>query len=81
MSFNRTNAFQEHMERLLNPDGVDALQFPGQNQVSLASLDDPFVLQELEHVVHKQVKPDRSCGPNGNFPGTLKELSRNFLSY
>ena len=62
MSFNRTNAFQEHMERLLNPDGVDALQFPGQNQVSLASLDDPFVLQELEHVVHKQVKPDRSCG-------------------
>ena len=66
--------FQEHMERLLNPDGTEPLQYPDQSQVSIPSLDHPFTLNELDHVVSKQIKPDRSCGPSGTAPGTLKLL-------
>ena len=66
--------FQEHMERLLNPDNVEPLHYPDGHNVSIPALDDPFRIEELDHVVTKQVKPDKSCGPNGNSPGTLKIL-------
>ena len=32
------------------------------------------LFNELDYVVKKQVKPDKSCGPNGTSPGTLKLL-------
>ena len=41
-------AFQEHMERLLNPDQVESLEYPTSEQVSIPSLDKPFVLSKLE---------------------------------
>ena len=73
--------FQDHMERLLNPDGTEALQYPDQSQVSIPALDDPFALNELDHVVSKQIKPDRSCGPSGTAPGTLKLLPMPWLIF
>ena len=46
------SAFQEHMERLLNPDNVEPLQYPDhQATVSIPSLDDPLSYGELHHVV------------------------------
>ena len=73
--------FQEHMERLLNPDDVEDLQYPGPNHVSIPALDDPFRYEELDHVIQKQMKPDKSCGPNGNSPGTLKLLPLQWLLF
>ena len=73
--------FQEHMERLLNPDGTEPLQYPDQSHVTIPSLDDPFTMNELDHVVSKQVKPDRSCGPSGTAPGTLKLLPMPWLIF
>ena len=55
-------AFQNHMERLLNPDGVDEVE-PDQlhTQVTIPLLDDPFSPDELLRVVDKQLKPDKGC--------------------
>ena len=74
-------AFQEHMERLLNPDQVDSLEYPTSGQVSIPSLDDPFAFDELDYVVKKQVKPDKGCGPNGTAPGTLKLMPTSWLVF
>ena len=74
-------AFQEHMERLLNPVDAEPLQYPDENGVSIPALDEPFGFDELNHVVHKQMKPDKSCGPNGNAPGTLKLLPLAWLLF
>jgi len=73
--------FQEHMERLLNPEDVEPLQYPPEEQITLPVLDNPFTPEELNHVIHKQIKPDRSCGPNGNSPGTLKLLPTSWLLF
>ena len=74
-------AFQDHMERLLNPDDVEPLQYPEGSHVSIPILDDPFSYNELHHVAKKQVKPDKSCGPNGSAPGTLKLLPVPWLMF
>ena len=73
--------FQEHMERLLNPDDAEPLQYPDGHCVSIPVLDDPFRMEELDHVVTKQTKPDKSCGPNGNSPGALKLLPLAWLLF
>ena len=74
-------AFQEHMERLLNPDQVESLEYPTSGQVSIPSLDDPFAFDELNYVVKKQVNPDKGCGPNGTAPGTLKLMLTSWLVF
>ena len=74
-------AFQEHMERLLNPDDVEPLQYPEGNHVTIPCLDDPFSFNELDHVVKNQVKPDKICGPNSTAPGTLKLLPAPWLMF
>ena len=75
-------AFQEHMERLLNPGDIEALQLPDtHDQVSVPLLDDPIAFGELDHVVRKQLKPDAGCGPDGNSPGTLNLLPHTWLVF
>ena len=69
------------MERLLNPDEVESLEYPTSGQVSIPSLDDPFAFDELDYVVKKQVKPDKGCGPNGTAPGTLKLMPTSWLVF
>ena len=66
---------------LLNPEDAEPLQYPEGSQVSIPTLDDPFSFDELDHVVKNQVKPDKSCGPNGNAPGTLKLLPLPWLMF
>ena len=75
------NAFQEHMERLLNPGDNETLQYPESNQVSIPLLDDPIVYGELSNVVKKQMKPDAGCGPDGTSPGTLNLLPESWLLF
>ena len=70
------------MERLLNPDSIDPIERPDINeQVSIPLLDDPFSFGELRHVVTKQINPNKSCGPDGLSPGTLKLLPNLWLSF
>ena len=75
-------AFQNHLERLLNPCDVDPI-VPDDlyTDVSIPLLDDPFQPDELLHVIDKQVKPDKSCDTNGLAPGVLKMLPINWLGF
>ena len=74
------SAFQDHLERLLNPNDIDPI-VPADlaTDVSIPLLDDPFQPEELLHVVDKQVKPDKSCDAAGLSPGVLKMLPINWL--
>ena len=42
--------------------------------VSVPVLDKKIEMKEVEDVCVKQVKPDKSCGPDGNSPGVFKLL-------
>ena len=73
-------AFQAHMEKLLNPEGVESPDtIDLSNQASIPALDEPFTLEEVQHVINKQMKPDKGCGPDGIAPGTLKFLPFTWL--
>ena len=73
-------AFQNHLERLLNPDDIAPVTIcNSEEQVTIPLLDDPFIPEELLHVVDKQIKPDKSCDITGLSPGILKLLPANWL--
>ena len=74
-------AFQEHMERILNPDGVEPLQVDLTGQPYLPQLDDPFTFTEFEHVVRDQIKPDKGCGPDGISPGAIRLLPISWMMF
>ena len=44
------------------------------DQVSIPALDEPYSFNELTHVIKKQIKPNKGCGPDGLSPGTLQLL-------
>ena len=68
------------MEKLLNPEGVESPDtIDLSNQASIPALDEPFTLEEVQHVIDKQMKPDKGCGPDGIAPGTLKFLPVTWL--
>ena len=67
--------FRKHMEDLLNPpsrknDQIDLSSY----SMSVPVLDKKIEVKEVADVVVKQVKPDKSCGPDGNSPGVFKLL-------
>ena len=74
-------AFQCHMERLLNPADIESIDpnLANNTGITIPLLDDPFEPVELLHVVDKQMKPDKGCGPDGNSPGILKVLPISIL--
>ena len=68
-------AFQQHIERLLNPDNVEPLNNQHLDaQPTVATLDGLFSLDELLHVRDKQMQPEKGCGPDGTSPGVIKLL-------
>ena len=74
-------AFQDHLERLLNPGDTEVVHTDEfSEQVSLASLDDPFAPDELLHVIDRQIKPHKGSGPDGISPGVLTILPINWLA-
>ena len=74
------DAFQNHLERLLNPADADPIVSDDlRTEVSIPLLDDPFKPEELLHVVEKQIKPDKSCDISGLSPGVLKMLPVSWL--
>ena len=66
--------FRVHMEDLLNPPPKDDQIDLSNYNVSVPVLDKKIEVKEVEDVRVKQVKPDKSCGPDGNSPGVFKLL-------
>ena len=74
--------FKEHLEAILNPDDVIELN-PNefQSDVHIPLLDDPICPNEVVEVIQKQIKPNKSCGPDGVPPGVFKLLPIQWLLY
>lgn len=66
-----TEAFKAHFEELLNPADVEPISPDNYNSnVYIPCLDDPITPAEVQHVVNKQLKPGKACGPDG-IPGDI----------
>jgi hypothetical protein len=66
--------FKEHYDRLLlNPDAEDLNTYDTSSCPSIPVLDDPISMPELSEAI-TQIKPNKSCGPDGVSPGVLRLL-------
>ena len=68
--------FKNHLEALTNPE--DALALSPEDYVTFVNvpvLDDPFDPDEVLQMIAKQVKPNKSAGPDGLSPGLFKLLA------
>ena len=72
---------KEHFEDLLNPDGAGPLRADDSvTNVSIPVLDDPINPGEVVHVMEKQLKPNKSCGPDGLSPSIFKLLTHPWIA-
>ena len=72
--------FQEHLETILNPeDGMQLNQDEYLSDVHIPVLNDPMYPIEMEDVIHKQLKPNTGCGPDGIAPGLFRSLPIQWL--
>ena len=72
-------AFHTHMERLLNTNSDPRAPIDVSEQVSIPALEEPYSFNELNHVMKKQIKPNKGCGPDGVSPGTSKLLPNTWV--
>ena len=73
--------FQTHLEKLLNPVPTNNLTYEIDNAPFVPLLDKPLQIDELDHVIEKQNKPDKGCGPDGNCPGIFKFLPFSWIVF
>ena len=73
--------FRKHLEDLLNPPSRNEQLDLSNYHVSVPILDKKIEVKEVEDVQTKQVKPDKSCGPDGNSPGVFKLLPSVWISF
>ena len=67
--------FQNHLEKLYNPDGLEQIDMSDiQTDVTIPVLDGPIDPTEVESVLNKNIKPNKGCGPDGVPPGLLSYL-------
>ena len=73
-------AFQEHLEEVLNPPEATALD-PAEfvTAVQIPLLDDPIDPSEVDDVLRKQLKSDKSPGLDGLGPGLFKLLPAQWI--
>ena len=64
--------FHNHLERLLNPSGEIIQTDLTDYRTSIPQLDKNIDVSEVKHVIEKQIKPNKSCCPDGINPGVLK---------
>ena len=65
------------MEQLFYPDGENPLNISEITQgydVTIPVLDSEINIAEVEHIIQKQVKPNKSSGPDGVSPGLFRWL-------
>ena len=74
--------FKEHFEDLLNLAGVGPLRADDfVTDISIPVLDDPIDPGEVLHVIERQLKHNKSCGPEGICPGVFKLLTDPWLAF
>ena len=76
--------FKEHLEHLLYPENeqpLDMCELLQDHNVSVDILDAPIDPAEVEHVITKQVKPNKGSGPDGISPGLFHLLPAQWLLY
>ena len=73
--------FQQHLEQLLNPSSLDDEWPTVHDQITVPLLDDPIDVKGCEHVILKQLKPQKQAGPDGNSPGVFHLLPAQWLLY
>lgn len=73
--------FKTHLEKLLNPAPTNNLTYNVDNVPFVPILDKPLQITELDHVIEKQNKPDKGCGPDGNSPGVFKFLPFSWIVF
>ena len=65
---------------LLNPPGMQPLNADNiTTDISIPLLDDPIDPGEVVHVIEKQLKPNKGCGPDGLSPGIFRLLTDPWL--
>ena len=73
--------FQFHLERLLNPPGEAARIEVTDYGTTVPVLDKRINISEVQDVINKQIKPNKSCGPDGISPGVFKFLPETWLAF
>ena len=75
--------FQVHLEKLLNPADLEDEAWPtlNENNVTIPLLDDPISQAETTYAMHKQLKPGKQAGPDGNSPGTFHLLPATWIVF
>ena len=78
--------FKMHLESLLHPNLPDQNSTEHVNGLesysfSVPVLDDPINIDEINHVVEKQIKPNKGAGPDGVCPGIFRLLPDVWLSF
>ena len=73
--------FRKHLEDLLNPPSSNEKIDISNYRVNVPLLDNNIEMKEIKHVQEKQIKPDKSCGPDGNSPGVFKLLPSSWILF
>ena len=73
--------FRDHLEKLLNPSIDSAPLDLSEYHTRIPVLDASIRIKEVTDVHEKNVKPDKSCGPDGNNPGVFKYLPETWISF
>ena len=73
--------FQDHLEKLLNPDNETITTDLSNYHVKIPILDDKIDVKECKEVLESQVKEDKGCGPDGISPGAFKLLPDQWVVY
>ena len=70
--------FQDHLERLLNPPLCEKIDISGAT-TTIPILDNDISISEVKNVINKQIKPNKTCGPDGISPGVFKFLPATWI--
>ena len=76
--------FKHHLENLFYPDGEEPLnvdELLADYNTTIPLLDSEITPEEVNHVIFKQVKPNKSSGPDGVSPGLFHMLPAEWLLY
>ena len=73
--------FQNHLEKLLNPADEGILTDLSNHHTRIPVLDQTIEVKEVKEVIEKQIKPNKSCGPDGITPGAFKLLPGQWIAF
>ena len=74
--------FKAHLEHLLNPSEAEICSDEElATDVCIPVLDETITPIEVEDAINQQMKPDKSCGPDGISPGVFRLLPATWILF